>query len=42
MIAVGVLAVGSVDNLLPPVFPKLGSLQMSTLVLLLTIFNGLE
>jgi len=42
MIAVGVLAIGSVDNLLRPVFSKLGSLQMSTLVLLLTIFGGLE
>jgi len=42
MIAVGVLAIGSVDNLLRPVFSKLGSLQMSTLLLLLTIFGGLE
>jgi predicted PurR-regulated permease PerM len=42
MIAVGVVAIGSVDNLLRPVFSKLGSLQMSTLLLLLTIFGGLE
>ena len=42
MIAVGVFAIGSVDNLLRPVFSKLGSLQMSTLILLLTIFGGLE
>ncbi|CAF0840871.1 unnamed protein product [Adineta ricciae] len=42
MIAVGILAIGSVDNLLRPVFSKLGSLQMSTLLLLLTIFGGLE
>lgn len=42
MIAVGVLAIGSVDNLLRPVFSKVGSLQMSTLLLLLTIFGGLE
>ncbi|UJR24786.1 hypothetical protein I4U23_006161 [Adineta vaga] len=42
MIAVGILGIGSVDNLLRPVFSKLGSLQMSTLLLLLTIFGGLE
>ncbi|CAF1033510.1 unnamed protein product [Adineta steineri] len=42
MILVGVFAIGSVDNLLRPVFSKLGSLQMSTLLLLLTIFGGLE
>ncbi len=42
MIAIGVLVIGSVDNLLRPVFSKLGSLQMSTLLLLLTIFGGLE
>ena len=42
MIAIGVLAIGSVDNLLRPVFSRLGSLQMSTLLLLLTIFGGLE
>jgi predicted PurR-regulated permease PerM len=42
MIAIGVLVIGSVDNLLRPVFSKLGSLQMSTLILLLTIFGGLE
>ncbi|UJR23992.1 hypothetical protein I4U23_026958 [Adineta vaga] len=42
MITVGVLAIGSIDNLLRPLFSKLGSLQMSTLVLLLTIFGGLE
>jgi len=42
MITVGVLAIGSIDNLLRPVFSKLGSLKMSTLILLLTIFGGLE
>ena len=42
MIAVGILAIGSVDNLLRPMFSKIGSLQMSTLLLLLTIFGGLE
>ena len=42
MITVGVLAIGSIDNLLRPLFSKLGSLQMSTLLLLLTIFGGLE
>ncbi len=42
MITVGVLAIGSIDNLLRPVFSKLGSLKMSTLLLLLTIFGGLE
>ena len=42
MIAVGVLAIGSVDNLLRSVFSKVDSLQMSTLLLLLTIFGGLE
>src|SRR4051812_47613094 len=35
MILVGVLVIGSVDNLLRPVFSKLGSLQMSTLLLLI-------
>ncbi|CAF4654550.1 unnamed protein product [Rotaria sp. Silwood2] len=42
MIIVGVLAIGSVDNLLRPIFSKMASLQMSTLLLLLTIFGGLE
>lgn len=42
MIVVGILAIGSVDNLLRPLFSKMGSLQMSTLLLLLTIFGGLE
>ena len=42
MIAVGIFAIGSVDNLLRPVFSRVGSLQMSTLLLLLTIFGGLE
>jgi len=42
MIAVGVLAIGSVDNVLRPLFSKIASLQMSTLLLLLTIFGGLE
>jgi predicted PurR-regulated permease PerM len=42
MIAIGVFAIGSVDNLLRPLFSKLGSFQMSTLLLLLTIFGGLE
>ncbi len=41
MIAVGV-GIGSVDNLLRPLFSSLGSLQMSTLLLLLTILGGLE
>ncbi len=42
MIAIGIFGIGSVDNLLRPVFSKVGSLQMSTLLLLLTIFGGLE
>ncbi|CAF1002112.1 unnamed protein product [Rotaria sp. Silwood1] len=42
MIIVGVLAIGSVDNLLRPIFSKMASLKMSTLLLLLTIFGGLE
>ena len=42
MIFVEVLTIGSVDNLLRPLFSKLGSLQMSALLLLLTIFGGLE
>ncbi|CAF1235154.1 unnamed protein product [Didymodactylos carnosus] len=42
LIVVGILGIGSIDNLLRPLFSKMGSLQMSTLVLLLTIFGGLE
>ncbi|CAF1163190.1 unnamed protein product [Rotaria sordida] len=42
MIIVGVLAIGSIDNLLRPMFSKIGSLNMSTLLLLLTIFGGIE
>ncbi|CAF0941716.1 unnamed protein product [Didymodactylos carnosus] len=42
MIAVGVLAIGSIDNVLRPLFSKLGALEMSTLLLLLSIFGGVE
>ncbi|CAF1077377.1 unnamed protein product [Didymodactylos carnosus] len=42
MITVGVLAIGSIDNLLRPLFSKLGALEMSTLLLLLSIFGGIE
>lgn len=42
MILVGLFIIGSVDNLLRPIFSKVGSLKMSTLLLLLTIFGGLE
>ena len=42
MIIIGILVIGSIDNLLRPVFSKLGSLKMPTLLLLLTIFGGLE
>ena len=42
LIVIGVVIIGSVDNLLRPIFSKLGSFQMSTLLLLLAIFGGLE
>lgn len=39
--AIGVLVIGSVDNLLRPVFARFGELQLSTFVLLTSIFGGL-
>ncbi|CAF1055528.1 unnamed protein product [Didymodactylos carnosus] len=42
MIVVGVLVIGSIDNLLRPLFSKLGAFEMSTLLLLLSIFGGIE
>ncbi|CAF1457837.1 unnamed protein product [Didymodactylos carnosus] len=42
MVGVGVLVIGSIDNLLRPLFSKLGALEMSTLLLLLSIFGGIE
>lgn len=41
MAAVGVLVIGSVDNLLRPVFARFGNLELSTFVLLTSIFGGL-
>ena len=41
MALVGIVAVGSVDNFLRPVFARYGELDMSTFALLLSIFGGL-
>ena len=41
MAGVGVLVIGSVDNLLRPVFARFGNLDLSTFVLLTSIFGGL-
>ncbi|WP_394840649.1 AI-2E family transporter [Pendulispora brunnea] len=41
MTVVGVVVVGSIDNLLRPVFARYGELDLSTFVLLLSIFGGL-
>ena len=41
MAAVGVVVIGSVDNLLRPVFARLGNLELSSFVLLTSIFGGL-
>lgn len=41
MTVVGVIVIGSVDNLLRPVFARVGELQLSSFVLLTAIFGGL-
>lgn len=41
MTVVGVVVIGSVDNLLRPVFARIGELQLSSFVLLTAIFGGL-
>jgi predicted PurR-regulated permease PerM len=41
MVAVGVFAIGTVDNLLRPIFARFGKLDLSTFVLLTSIFGGL-
>lgn len=39
--AIGVLVIGTVDNLLRPVFSRYGQLQLPTFVLFLAIFGGI-
>lgn len=41
LVGVGVLVIGSVDNLLRPVFARVGSLDLSAFILLVSIFGGL-
>ncbi len=41
MAAVGVLVIGTVDNFMRPVFARFGNLELSTYVLLTSIFGGL-
>jgi predicted PurR-regulated permease PerM len=41
MVAVGVIVIGSVDNIMRPVFARFGKLHLSTFVLLTAIFGGL-
>jgi predicted PurR-regulated permease PerM len=41
MAAVGVLVIGTVDNVMRPVFARFGKLELSTFVLLTSIFGGL-
>lgn len=41
MAAVGVAVIGTVDNVLRPVFARYGKLELSTFVLLMAIFGGL-
>lgn len=41
LVAVGVLAIGSIDNVLRPVFARYGKLELPTFVLLTSIFGGL-
>lgn len=41
MAGVGVVVIGSVDNLLRPVFARMGELKLSSFVLLTSIFGGL-
>jgi predicted PurR-regulated permease PerM len=41
MVAVGVLVIGTVDNILRPAFARFGRLELPTFVLLTSIFGGL-
>jgi predicted PurR-regulated permease PerM len=41
MAAVGVVVIGTVDNVMRPVFARFGKLELSTFVLLTSIFGGL-
>lgn len=41
MVGVGVLVIGTVDNLLRPVFARFGNLDLSSFALLVSIFGGL-
>jgi predicted PurR-regulated permease PerM len=41
MAAVGVAVIGTVDNILRPVFSRFGKLELSTFVMLTSIFGGL-
>ena len=41
LVAVGVLAIGSIDNVLRPIFARYGKLELPTFVLLTSIFGGL-
>ncbi len=41
MAGVGVVVIGTIDNLLRPVFARFGKLELSTFVLLTSIFGGL-
>jgi predicted PurR-regulated permease PerM len=41
MTAVGIAVIGTVDNVMRPVFARLGKLELSTFVLLTSIFGGL-
>lgn len=41
LVAVGVFAIGSIDNVLRPIFARYGKLELPTFVLLTSIFGGL-
>ena len=41
MAVVGVVVIGTVDNVMRPVFARFGKLELSTFVLLTSIFGGL-
>lgn len=41
MAAVGIFAIGTVDNIMRPMFARFGKLELSNFVLLLSIFGGL-
>lgn len=41
MAAIGIFVIGTIDNVLRPVFARLGKLELSTFTLLLSMFGGL-